>query len=105
MDQVEFFSMDNMKNNTTVFTFCHTFMCIVGGCIAGIMGLNGINGFVFFGLLFSITSLGLFVKMNFDVKAYSNASNYITFAFQGIGGHVLSYILFWTLANSLVHIY
>ena len=79
-------------------------MSIVAGCVAGIAGLTGFIGFLLFGIISLLTSLGLLVKMQFKLREYST-QKMPSFLMQGISGHGLSYVLFWTLAYALVHIY
>jgi hypothetical protein len=81
---VEFFSMENMKHNEEIIDYAHTAMCVISGCIAGVMGLTSLTGFALMLSLYMVTP---------------------AFMFHGIGGHVLSFVLFWTLAYGLVHIY
>ncbi|TMW69661.1 hypothetical protein Poli38472_001817 [Pythium oligandrum] len=102
---VEFFSMESMKHNEQLVDFCRTAMCVVSGCIAGVMGLQGLSGFALMVALYVVTSLALLVfKLGFDLKTYFNIG-LVGFVFSGLFGHLLSYILFWTLSYGLVHIY
>ena len=103
-NEVEFFSIENMQNNNKMFNFCHTFMCIVGGCIAGIAGLTGGSGFLLFLCVFLTTSCGILCRIRFKLEDYSNLKMH-AFLLQGISSHGLSYVLFLTLAYALVHIY
>lgn len=102
---VEFFSMESMKHNEEIVDYAHTYMCVIGGCIAGVLGLTGVQGFALLVALYVLTSAALLVvKLRFNVKAYFN-TNVIGFLFHGLFGQFLSFILFWTLAYGLVHIY
>ncbi|OQR94047.1 hypothetical protein ACHHYP_01891 [Achlya hypogyna] len=100
----EFFSMENMAKNEGVVEFTHTAMSVVSGSLAGVMGLTGVQGFVCMVVLYLLTSGALLAKMGLDVAPYFNM-NVASFLFHGIGGHLVSFILFWTLAYGLVHIY
>jgi hypothetical protein len=102
---IEFFSMENMQHNEKLIEFCHTSMCVLSGCIAGIVGMTGLSGFTFMMAMYLMTGLAmLFLKMGSDLKVYSN-SNCFSFLLGGVFGHGLSFILFWTLSYGLVHIY
>ncbi|DBA01883.1 TPA: hypothetical protein N0F65_006031 [Lagenidium giganteum] len=102
---VEFFSIENMQNNEKVVEFCHTAMCVMSGCIAGIIGLTGLSGFALMMALYLVTAVMVLVfKMNGNVKEYFNAST-PGFVLGGVFSHSLSFILFWTLSYGLVHIY
>ncbi|EQC38053.1 hypothetical protein SDRG_04483 [Saprolegnia diclina VS20] len=100
----EFFSMENMAKNEAVVEFTHTAMSVVSGSLAGVMGLTGLQGFGCMILLYLATSGALLTKMGADCAPYFNM-NVVSFLFYGIGGHLVSFILFWTLAYGLVHIY
>lgn len=102
--EVEFFSIENMQNNEKVFNFCHTFMCIVAGSVAGIVGLTGLSGFFLFALAFLITAVAILFRMRFQLAEYTNQKLH-SFLLQGIASHGLSFVLFWTLSYALVHIY
>ena len=102
---VEFFSVENKQKNEQVVEFCHTAMCVVSGCIAGIMGLTGLSGFALMLVLYLVTAVAvLSVKLKNDVGTYFN-SGVFSFIFGGVSSHLLSFILFWTLSYGLIHIY
>ncbi|GLD95566.1 hypothetical protein PINS_up004243 [Pythium insidiosum] len=102
---VEFFSVESMQHNEQLVDFCHTSMCVIAGSIAGVIGLTGLSGFALMVGAYVLTSLALLVfKLQMNVKAYFNLS-VVSFIFHGLFGHLLSFILFWTLAYGLVHIY
>ncbi|OQS04022.1 hypothetical protein THRCLA_20997 [Thraustotheca clavata] len=100
----EFFSMENMAKNEAAAEFTRTAMSVVSGSIAGVMGLTGLQGFGCMIVLYTLTSGALLAKMKMDCSPYFNM-NALSFTFAGIGGHLVSFILFWTLAYGLVHIY
>ncbi|KAF0700171.1 Aste57867_9299 [Aphanomyces stellatus] len=100
----EFFSVENVQKNESVVEFAQTAMCVVTGSIAGVVGLTAFQGFVFMVALYVLTSASLLAKMGFDVETYFNMKWY-SFLFYGIGGHIVSFILFWTLGYGMVHIY
>lgn len=102
---VEFFSMENVQKNEQAVEFCHTAMCVVAGCIAGITGMTGLSGFAFLAAMYIVTATALWVfKLRMDVKVYFN-TNTPAFIFSGVFSQALSFILFWTLSYGLVHIY
>ncbi|CAK4078103.1 unnamed protein product [Aphanomyces euteiches] len=100
----EFFSVENIQKNESVVEFTQTAMCVVTGSMAGVVGLTAFQGFVFMVVLYLVTSTALLAKMRFDVETYFNMKWY-SFLFYGIGGHFVSFILFWTLGYGMVHIY
>ncbi|KAI9917154.1 hypothetical protein PsorP6_012510 [Peronosclerospora sorghi] len=103
--KVEFFSMENMKNNEKTVDYVHTFMCVIAGCIAGITGMTGLQGFVFLAAVYVFTAVAIWVfKLGRNVHIYFNTSTF-SFLFSGVMSQALSFILFWTLSYGLVHIY
>lgn len=102
---VEFFSMENMKSNEKVVDFVYTSMCVIAGCIAGILGLTGLAGFAFLAVAYVATAVTVWVfKLQMRVSVYFNTST-LSFIFAGVFSQALSFILFWTLSYGLVHIY
>lgn len=54
-----------------------TFLSIIGGVIAGILGFTGLNGFIFYFLVMAITSVGLAAKARFSIHSYFDCWNRI----------------------------
>ena len=52
-------------------------MSIIGGVVAGILGLTGLMGFVFYFLIMGITSAGLAAKAGFSIHSYFDSWNKI----------------------------
>lgn len=71
------FNAENMQNNTRIIYYSRTFMSIIGGVIAGILGLTGLMGFVFYFLIMGITSVGLAAKAGFSVHSHFDSWNKI----------------------------
>ncbi|XP_028080325.1 ER membrane protein complex subunit 6-like isoform X1 [Camellia sinensis] len=93
---------ENMQNNMKAVYYCRTFMCIIGGVVAGILGFTGLTGFIFYFLVMAITSVGLIAKAGFSIHSYFDSWNQIIF--DGILGGLMSFVLFWTFAYDFVHI-
>lgn len=81
-----------------------SFMGIVSGCVAGVLGLTGSRGFVCFAALQIVVSASILAKMRFDLKSYSQQSliGFLTTDLQKSG---LSFVLFWTLFYGLVYLF
>lgn len=77
---------------------------MTAGVIAGILGLTGMNGLYLLILVSLISSGGLLFRMKFDSEQYTSQS-IVNLTFSGLTGQALTYILFWTFAYALVHIY
>jgi hypothetical protein len=99
-----FFSREAMMHNNKTIDLIRTFLTIVGGCCAGILGCTGYNGAVLYVCLYLFMQLFFLVLMGFDSAKYTTVTP-VKFLFMGIEGYGLSYILFWTLTYALIYIY
>ncbi|CAM9426422.1 unnamed protein product [Discosporangium mesarthrocarpum] len=98
--------MENVMHNNKVLDYSRTSLSAVGGMVSGILGLTGIEGLVTFPLIYAVVSLGLMLKMPHGVSHYTMGKGGAPmFLLGGIGKYALTYILFWTLAYSLVCVY
>ena len=95
VDFSEIFSMERIAYNMRNINFCRTFVAIVSGIAAGIMGLTGILGFLAFLLTTCLLSVGMYLNVAGDAKPYFKSPNDIWT--EGITQAMMSYVLFWTL--------
>lgn len=102
-DAIKPFSADNLQANMRVVHYCRTFMSIVAGAGAGVLGLTGLAGFLFYLLIMAATSLALLARARFGTAEYF--SSWTQLAFDGVGQGAMSFVLFWTLAYDVVHIF
>lgn len=100
VDFSEVYAGDRMAFNQRIIDYCRTFVAIISGCAAGILGLTGLVGFLAFLLTNAVLSVGLFLKVAGDAKPFFRKPNDIWTA--GISQAMLSYILFWTLFYDIV---
>ncbi|KAL1548229.1 ER membrane protein complex subunit 6-like isoform X2 [Salvia divinorum] len=103
LDEIPTFNVENMQNNTRIINYSRTFMSIIGGVIAGILGYTALTGFIFYFVIMAITTVGLAAKTGFAVHSFFDSWNQIVF--DGILGGLLSFVLFWTFAYDMVHIF
>ncbi|KAK6784128.1 hypothetical protein RDI58_017582 [Solanum bulbocastanum] len=78
----------------SILLFSRTFMAIIGGVIAGILGLNSLTGFIFYFLVMAMTSVALTAKAKFSIHSYFDSWNRILL--DGCFGGLMSFVLFWT---------
>ncbi|RDY09521.1 ER membrane protein complex subunit 6, partial [Mucuna pruriens] len=69
------FNAENMQSNMKTIYYSRTFLSIIGGVVAGILGFTGLKGFVFYLLLMALTSLGLVAKARFSTHSYFDSWN------------------------------
>ncbi|XP_009792768.1 uncharacterized protein LOC107796353 [Nicotiana tabacum] len=103
MDDLPTFNAENMQNNMKVILYSRTFMAIIGGVIAGILGLTSLTGFIFYFLVMAITSVALTAKAKFSIHSYFDSWNRVIL--DGFFGGLMSFVLFWTFAYDIVHIF
>lgn len=85
---------------------CRTFATVVGGATAGILGVRGIYGILFYLELVAATAAVVLFKASGAAAAYWHHPAAV------LGGAaayerplLLSYLLFWSLFYSAVHLY
>ncbi|KAI5075572.1 hypothetical protein GOP47_0009648 [Adiantum capillus-veneris] len=83
--------------------YSRTFLSIIGGVIAGILGLTGIAGFLFYFAIMMATSAAVAVKAGFNVERFFDSWNRITL--DGLTAGLMSFVLFWVFAYDIVHIF
>ncbi|KAK4775820.1 hypothetical protein SAY87_023781 [Trapa incisa] len=71
------FNAENLQSNMKVIYYCRTFMSIIGGVTAGILGFTGLTGFIFYLIIMGATSVGLIAKAGFSVPSYFDSWNQI----------------------------
>ncbi|XP_010671784.2 uncharacterized protein LOC104888484 [Beta vulgaris subsp. vulgaris] len=102
-DDAVVINAENMTNNTKVIYYSRTFMSIIGGVIAGILGFTGLGGFIFYLMVMAVTSVGLTAKAKFSIHSYFDGWNRVLL--DGFLGGLMSFVLFWTFAYDIVHIF
>ncbi|KAJ8767311.1 hypothetical protein K2173_017355 [Erythroxylum novogranatense] len=94
---------ENLQSNMKVIYYSRTFLSIIAGVTAGIFGFTSVTGFIFYFLIMTITSIGLLSKTKFTVYSYFESWNQLVL--DGFLGGLMSFVLFWTFAYDIVHIF
>ncbi|XP_044499492.1 ER membrane protein complex subunit 6 isoform X2 [Mangifera indica] len=102
-NELHTFNAENMQSNMKIIYYSRTFLSIIGGAIAGILGFTGLTGFIFYFLIMAMASIGLITKAKFSVHLYFDSWNRILL--DGFTGGLMSFVLFWTFAYDIVHIF
>ncbi len=94
----------HVKKNRAIISYCRTCCCAASGTVTGILGLTGFWGFLSFLVCHVIVSLGLYAKMEFDLPKFTmrKGSEFVLFLLGDIAELILTFILLWTLAYSLI---
>jgi len=102
----EVFDMDAFRSNFRKMDKIRSFMGIVAGCVAGVLGLTGLSGLVCFLILHISVNLSILAfKMNFNLKAYYTHGSMISFLLADFQKCAMSFMLFWTLFFGLVYLF
>ncbi|CAG7860014.1 hypothetical protein HID58_031877 [Brassica napus] len=99
MSDIPTFSGENLQKNLKVIQNSRTFLSIIAGVLAGIIGFTGLTGFVFYFVVMLITSVGLMAKAGFSADLYFDSWNRVLF--DGFLGGLMSFVLFWTYPFTL----
>ncbi|TPP59708.1 Transmembrane protein 93 [Fasciola gigantica] len=91
------------QHNLNLVSYCRTSVAALSGCTAGILGLTGLMGFIFYFLAHGFLSLLLVNKAGSSWNKYFLQRSSITC--NGIWGELTTYILFWTFIYGMVHVY
>ncbi|RCV16639.1 hypothetical protein SEVIR_3G157100v4 [Setaria viridis] len=102
-DDVPILQAENLTSNVKSIYYSRTFLSIIGGVVAGIWGFTGLMGFVFYFLIMMVASIGLLAKSKFSVQTYFDSWNRILI--EGVFGSLMSFVLFWSFAYDIVHIF
>eukprot|EP00918_Siedleckia_nematoides_P028853 GHVU01062055.1.p1 GENE.GHVU01062055.1~~GHVU01062055.1.p1 ORF type:complete len:132 (-),score=21.77 GHVU01062055.1:83-478(-) len=97
------FAGDKIQHNERAVDYCRTIMAIVSGCACGILGFKGLAGLLAHVLCSLLVSAAVYVmKARLDSTYIVSASGLF---FGGLTGGMGTFILFWTMAYDIVHIY
>ncbi|GAV03133.1 hypothetical protein RvY_13608 [Ramazzottius varieornatus] len=91
-----------MQNLASV-DYGRIFTALLAGSTAGILGLTGLYGFLFFFVSNGLLGLLVLQKYNVQYKPYFKKLHMIFT--HGLFNSLLTYILFWTFLYGLVHVY
>ncbi|KAJ3091112.1 ER membrane complex subunit 6 [Quaeritorhiza haematococci] len=99
------YSLPSIRHNTKTITYTRSSLAAVAGAAAGILGLQG----WIYGFLFYVFSSLLMSSLVWGLGAGGKPERYFA-SWRGVwvdevGGNLFSYMLFWTLAYGLVHVY
>ena len=103
-EEAKSISIENMRKNHSQIDVTRTFLSIVGGIIAGILGCTGLKGLACFIAVYLSIASALASKMGRNTKLYTNM-NFLYFCLSDLQKNSLSFVLFWTLTYALVYIY
>eukprot|EP01041_Mallomonas_annulata_P000095 gene95-129_t len=83
--------MEHIQHNLKQIDVARTFLSIVAGVLAGILGCKSGSGLLAFLSLYTIIAMSIAFKMNFDTKMYTN-STFLGFILHDLQKNGLSFI-------------
>ncbi|KAI8843665.1 transmembrane protein 93 [Chytridium lagenaria] len=93
-----------IQYNLRILTYTRSMLAAIAGAAAGILGLQGILGFLFYGVA-SLLLSGALVLLSAEMTPAKFLPSWWMVATHEVGGSLFSYVLFWTLVFGLVHVY
>ena len=102
-DPNQILSESSIRYNDYLLDYCQTSMSALSGCAAGIMGLTGLYGFVFYFVSSLCLSLIILISMGANSKKYFLSRKTIITGTLWSG--IQTYLLFWTFLFGMVHVY
>lgn len=96
---------ESLRKNMREIDLVRIVMFMVGGALCGILGLTGMEGFLFYFGVAVTVGLGITARMGFRVRDYTNDGSILTLIIGGLTSQIMSFIMFWTLAYSLAYVY
>lgn len=98
------FYIDALGYNMKQLELYSIVVYLLAGSIAGILGFTGLNGLILF-ILISVTAyFALYLRMNLATLSYTTSS-LLSLSFSAGSSQALTFVLFWTFAYALVHLY
>lgn len=98
-----FISEAAVRGNAAVLDYCRTSVSALSGATAGILGLTGLYGFIFYLLASILLSLLLILKAGRRWNKYFKTRRPLFTG--GLIGGLFTYVLFWTFLYGMVHVY
>uniref|UniRef100_T1JYP5 ER membrane protein complex subunit 6 n=1 Tax=Tetranychus urticae TaxID=32264 RepID=T1JYP5_TETUR len=92
-----------MRSNMILLDYCKTSMSALSGFTAGVIGLYGAYGFIFYFLCAFLVWAMILIRMGPNYKKYFHKR--ITIFTNGLGSGLFTYVLFWTFLYGMVNVY
>eukprot|EP01026_Neomeris_dumetosa_P016905 TRINITY_DN1644_c0_g1_i6.p3 TRINITY_DN1644_c0_g1~~TRINITY_DN1644_c0_g1_i6.p3 ORF type:complete len:116 (-),score=8.78 TRINITY_DN1644_c0_g1_i6:234-581(-) len=105
LEEEGFFYMPSIANNKGVLMHCRISAAVVSGSVVGILGITGLQGFVYYFLAHFLMCLVLLFKTNFDPVKYFRSWNNLMFDQMISQVPMMSYTLFWIIFYNLAHVF
>lgn len=103
----ELFNVRNHMNNVQVVYFSRVYSAIVGGIFTGVLGVTGVQGLLHMAAWQLLYTVLLLLKSGSasSEKRFFRKTQEIMFDQAFTGTTLLTFILFWTFAYSIVYVF
>ena len=99
-------NVEAMQRNMRQIDLVRIVMYMVSGGVAGVLGLTGMEGFLFYVVVSVVIGVGMSARMGFQASKFLHPhTNTLTLVLGGVSSQIMSFIMFWTLAYSLMFVY
>ncbi|NXT90921.1 EMC6 protein, partial [Anhinga rufa] len=99
----QFISEAAVRGNAAILDYCRTSVSALSGATAGILGLTGLHGFIFYFVASVLLSVLLVLKAGRRWNKYFKSRRPLFTG--GLIGGLFTYVLFWTFLYGMVHVY
>ena len=100
---VEAYSPFAMRNNLALVEYCRASLAFISGSAAGILGLTGLNGFIFYLVASLVMSILLGLKTQSKCDRYFLSRWHVWT--NGVFGELFTYLLVWTFMYGMIHVF
>eukprot|EP01024_Parvocaulis_polyphysoides_P029664 TRINITY_DN26810_c0_g1_i1.p3 TRINITY_DN26810_c0_g1~~TRINITY_DN26810_c0_g1_i1.p3 ORF type:complete len:115 (-),score=2.16 TRINITY_DN26810_c0_g1_i1:293-637(-) len=105
LEEEGFFHMPSIANNKGVLMHCRVSAAILSGCAVGLLGVTGLQGFIYYFIAHFVMSFLLLIKCNFQPVKYFRSWNNLLFEQMISQVTMMSYTLFWIIFYNLAHVF
>jgi membrane protein DedA with SNARE-associated domain len=102
-DITELHSPEAIAHNNRAIFFCRIIVASVAGSAAGILGVTGLGGFLFYAAVTALVSLLALHHAGYSTNKYFTTPSAVWT--EAVGQGLLSYVLFWTLFYGFTYIF
>ncbi|CAL5218559.1 g250 [Coccomyxa viridis] len=95
----------NIQHNAGVVNFIGVFGSLVAGLIAGIWGVTGWGGFLYYLAMQIVVATLLYMKTGGQVDSFFVSRSSVFFGEVLNSTLLLTFILFWTLSHNYIHLF
>lgn len=95
----------NLRHNAGVSTFVRIFGSLLAGLVAGILGVTGWTGFLYYFAAHAVVAGLLWQKTGGQIENYFPTRNGLLVGDVFGSTTLLTFILFWTISNNFIHLF